>query len=76
MGAVFANAPIQPTVVAVQVMPIYFDAPCKILPRWQTRDYEYPAGRLYQGSDGRSESVHEVCVFNPTQGEEGQELKS
>jgi hypothetical protein len=29
MGAVFANAPIEPTVVAVQVMRIYFDPPCK-----------------------------------------------
>jgi hypothetical protein len=29
MGAVFANAPIQPTAVEVQVMTIYFDAPCR-----------------------------------------------
>jgi hypothetical protein len=29
MGAVFANTPNQPTVVAVQVGKIYFDAPCK-----------------------------------------------
>ena len=29
MGAVFANAPIHPTIVAVQVMRIYFDAPCR-----------------------------------------------
>jgi hypothetical protein len=29
MGTMFANAPIVPTVVAVQVMPIYFDARCK-----------------------------------------------
>ncbi len=29
MVAVFANIPIQATVVAVQVGKIYFDAPCK-----------------------------------------------
>jgi hypothetical protein len=29
MGAVFGNAPIDSTVVAIQVMRIYFDAPCK-----------------------------------------------
>ena len=29
MGTMFANAPIIPTVVAVQVGKIYFDAPCK-----------------------------------------------
>ena len=29
MGAIFANAPIQPTVAAVQVGKIYFDAPCR-----------------------------------------------
>jgi hypothetical protein len=29
MGAVFANAPNEPAVVAIYVMPIYFDAPCK-----------------------------------------------
>ena len=29
MGTMFANAPIVPTVVAVQVGKIYFDAPCK-----------------------------------------------
>jgi len=28
MGAIFANAPIEPTVVAVRVGKIYFDAPC------------------------------------------------
>lgn len=29
MGTMFANAPITPTVVAIQVRTIYFDAPCK-----------------------------------------------
>jgi hypothetical protein len=29
MGAVFANAPIEPTVAAVQVLRISFDAPCR-----------------------------------------------
>jgi len=29
MGTMFANAPIVPTVAAVQVMKIYFNAPCK-----------------------------------------------
>ena len=29
MGTMFANAPIVPTVAAVQVGKIYFDAPCK-----------------------------------------------
>jgi len=29
MGAVFVNAPNEPAVVAIYVMPIYFDAPCK-----------------------------------------------
>jgi hypothetical protein len=29
VGAVFDNAPIQPTIVAVQVAKIHFDAPCK-----------------------------------------------
>jgi hypothetical protein len=29
MGSVFANAPIQPTVAALQVAKIFFDAPCK-----------------------------------------------
>ena len=29
MGAVFTNTPIPPTVVAVQIGKIYFDAPCK-----------------------------------------------
>src|ERR1700732_3573700 len=29
MGGIFANAPIQPTVVAIQVGKIYFDAPCR-----------------------------------------------
>lgn len=29
MGAIFANTPIQPTVAAVQVGRIYFDAPCR-----------------------------------------------
>ena len=29
MGAVFANTPIEPTVVAIYVMRIYFDAPCR-----------------------------------------------
>ena len=29
MGAVFTNAPIEPTAVAVQVAKIHFDAPCK-----------------------------------------------
>lgn len=29
MGTIFANAPIQPTVAAVQVGKIYFDAACK-----------------------------------------------
>jgi hypothetical protein len=28
-GAVFDNSPIEPTVIAVQFAPIYFDAPCK-----------------------------------------------
>ena len=30
MGAIFANAPIQPTVAAVQVGKIYFDKRCDI----------------------------------------------
>jgi hypothetical protein len=29
MGAIFANAPNEPAVVAIYVMPIYFDAPCR-----------------------------------------------
>jgi hypothetical protein len=29
MGAVFANAPIVPTVAAVQILTISFDAPCR-----------------------------------------------
>jgi hypothetical protein len=29
MGAVFAKTPIRPTVVALEVGKIYFDAPCK-----------------------------------------------
>jgi hypothetical protein len=31
MGAVFANAPIEPAAVAVQIAKIHFDARCKIL---------------------------------------------
>ena len=29
MGTMFANAPFEPTVAAVQVMRIYFDASCR-----------------------------------------------
>jgi len=29
MGAVFANAPIQPTCVEIQILRIYFDALCR-----------------------------------------------
>ena len=29
MGAIFGNAPILPTAVEVQVLPIHFDAPCR-----------------------------------------------
>jgi hypothetical protein len=39
MGAVFANTSIQPTVVAVQVGKIYFDALCKVA-RARTRNLE------------------------------------
>jgi hypothetical protein len=32
MGAIFANAQIQPTCVEIQVLRIYFEAPCRYCP--------------------------------------------
>jgi hypothetical protein len=60
VGAVFANSPNEPSVVAIYVMRIYFGS-CKILPRRETRDDERAAGRLHRASDGRVERLR-LCL--------------
>jgi hypothetical protein len=48
VGAVSANPPIQPTVVAVQVMKISFVAPCSVSPLRRAGEDQPEAERPYQ----------------------------
>jgi|HubBroStandDraft_6_1064221.scaffolds.fasta_scaffold6527911_1 hypothetical protein len=61
MGTKFANAPVVPTVVEVQVMPIYFDATCRYCRRPATTNIRPVDGigrptagpRVYAGYTGQ-----------------------
>jgi hypothetical protein len=48
MGAAFVETPIEPSVVAVQVMKIYFDAPRKYSRDRRRNTSEHQSGRLYR----------------------------
>ncbi len=49
MGAAFVETPIEPSVLAVQVMKIYFDAPRKYSrDRRRNTLSEHQSGRLYR----------------------------
>lgn len=55
MGSMFANAPIQPTVVAIQVGKIYFDAACKYCRKRATTNI-WPVDHI-----GRPQGNMDVC---------------
>jgi hypothetical protein len=55
MGTIFANAPIQPTVIEVQVGKIYFDAICKYCGKRATTNVR-PIDHI-----GRQQGSIDVC---------------
>jgi hypothetical protein len=62
MVTVFANAPIQPTYVAIQVGKIYFDAPCK-----KCRDGRSPTTNIRPVDHiGRPTGDMNVCASHAT----------